>query len=72
MYKIDIIEDGTKQNTVTITDTPALFQYVQKLVNSYNAFNWDYISICLAEFIEFSSQCYIDIGYTTTVKIEEC
>lgn len=72
MYKIDIIEDGTKQNTITITNTVELFQYVQKLVNSYNAFDWKYISIQLAEFVEFSSQCYIDVGYTATIKIEEC
>ena len=72
MYKVTTIEDGTKQNTVTIADTPALFQHVQKLVSSYNAFDWNYVCMELAEFIEFSSQCYIDVGYTTTVKIEEC
>ena len=72
MYKVVIIEDGTKQNTVTITDTTALFQYVHKLVDGYNAFDWKYICMQLAEFVEFSSQCYIDIGYTTTIMIEEC
>ena len=72
MYKITIIEDGTKQNEIIISNVERLFQYVQKLVVGYNAFDWDYISICLAEFIEFSSQCYIDIGYTTTIMIEEC
>lgn len=72
MYKVTIIEDGTNQNEITIANIEDLFQYVQKLVEGYNAFDWKYISIQLAEFIEFSSQCYIDIGYTTTLKIEEC
>lgn len=72
MYKVTTIEDGTKQKEITIDNTEGLFQYVQKLVEEYNAFDWKYISIQLAEFIEFSSQCYIDIGYTTTLKIEEC
>ena len=72
MYKVTTIEDGTKQNTVTISDTTALFQYVQKLVEGYNAFDWNYVCMELAEFVEFSSQCYIDVGYTTVIKIEEC
>ena len=72
MYKVNIIEDGTKQNTIVIADTPALFRYVQKLVEGYNAFDWKYISIQLAEFVEFAGQCYIDVGYTTMIKIEEC
>lgn len=72
MYKVTTIEDGTKQKEITIDNTEGLFQYVQKLVEEYNAFDWKYISIQLAEYIEFSSQCYIDIGYTTTLKIEEC
>ena len=72
MYKVTRIEDGTKQKEITIDNTEDLFQYVHKLVEVYNAFDWKYISICLAEFVEFSSQCYIDIGYTATIKIEEC
>lgn len=72
MYKVTTIEDGTKQNEINIASTEGLFQYVQKLVEEYNAFDWKYISIQLAEYIEFSSQCYIDIGYTTALKIEEC
>ena len=72
MYKISLIEDRTKQNEIIINNIEELFQYVQKLVEGYNAFDWKYISIQLAEFIEFSSQCYIDVGYTTTIKIEEC
>ena len=72
MYKVTTIEDNIKQNTVTIANTTALFQYVQKLVEGYNAFDWKYISIQLAEFVEFAGQCYIDVGYTTTLKIEEC
>lgn len=72
MYIITTIEDGTKQDAITIADTVKLFQYVQKLVEGYNAFDWKYISIQLAEFLEFSSQCYIDVGYTATIKIEEC
>lgn len=72
MYKISLIENGTKQNEITIASTEGLFQYVQKLVNSYNAFDWKYICMELAEFVEFAGQCYIDIGYTTALKIEEC
>lgn len=72
MYKVTIIEDGTKQNTIVRADIPALFRYVQRLVEGYNAFDWKYISIQLAEFVEFAGQCYIDVGYTTTLKIEEC
>ena len=45
---------------------------MQKLVEGYNAFDWKYISIQLAEFVEFAGQCYIDVGYTTALKIEEC
>lgn len=72
MYKVTTIEDGTKQKEITIDNTEDLFQYVHKLVEGYNAFDWKYISIQLAEFIEFAGQCYIDVGYTTTVKIKEC
>ena len=72
MYKVTTIEDGTKHNTVTIANTTALFQYVQKLVEGYNAFDWNYVCMELAEFVEFSSQCIIDVGYTTMIKIEGC
>lgn len=72
MYKVTTIEDGTKQKEITIDNTEDLFQYVQKLVEGYNAFDWKYISIQLAEFVEFSSQCIIDVDYTTVIKIEEC
>lgn len=72
MYKVTTIEDGTKQDAITIADTVRLFQYVHKLVERYNAFDWKYICIQLAEFVEFSSQCIIDVGYTTAIKIEEC
>ena len=72
MYKISLIEDGTKQNEITIASTEGLFQYVQKLVEGYNVFDWKYICMQLAEFVEFSSQCYINIGYTTAIKVEEC
>lgn len=72
MYKISLIENETKQSEITIDNVEELFQFVHKLVDGYNAFDWDYISICLAEFIEFAGQCYIDVGYTTALKIEEC
>lgn len=72
MYKVSLIEDGTKQTEITIASAEGLFQYVQKLVEGYNAFNWDYICMELAEFVEFAGQCYIDVGYTTALKIEEC
>ena len=49
MYKISLIENGTKQNEITIADIVELFQ-----------------------FVEFSSQCYIDIDYDVVIKIEEC
>ena len=72
MYKISLIENGTKQNEITIADTVALFQFVHKLTTRYNGYSWDFISVELAEFVEFSSQCYIDIDYNTVIKIEEC
>ena len=72
MYKISLIENGTKQNEITIFDTVELFQFVHKLTTRYKRYSWDFISIELAEFVEFSSQCYIDIGYTTAIKVEEC
>ena len=72
MYKINLIEDGTKQNEITIADTVSLFQFVHKLITRYNGYSWDFISIELAEFVEFSSQCYIDIDYNIVIKIEEC
>ena len=72
MYKINLIEDGTKQNEITIFDTVELFQFVQKLITRYKGYSWDFISIELAEFVEFSSQCYIDIDYDVVIKIEEC
>lgn len=72
MYKISLIENGTKQNEITIADTVALFQFVHKLTTRYKGYIWDFISIELAEFVEFSSQCYIDIDYNVAIKIEEC
>ena len=72
MYKVTRIEDGTKQKEITINNTEGLFQYVQKLVECYNAFDWNYVCMELAEFVEFAGQCYIDVGYTTMIKIEEC
>ena len=72
MYKISLIENGTKQNEITIADTVALFQFVHKLTTRYNGYSWDFIGIELAEFVEFSSQCYIDIDYDVVIKIEEC
>ena len=72
MYKISLIENGTKQNEITIADTVALSQFVHKLTTRYNGYNWDFISIELAEFVEFSSQFYIDIDYDVVIKIEEC
>ena len=72
VYKISLIENGTKQNEITIADTVALFQFVHKLTTMYKGYSWDFISIELAEFVEFSSQCYIDIGYNLILKIEEC
>ena len=72
MYKISLIENGTKQNEIIIADTVALFQFVHKLITRYNGYSWDFISIELAEFVEFSSQCYIDIDYNVVIKIEEC
>lgn len=72
MYKISLIEDRTKQNEIIINNAEDLFQYVHTLVNNYNAFDWKYVSMQLAEFVEFSSQCIIDVGYTTAIKIEEC
>ena len=72
MYKINLIEDGTKQNEITIFDTVALFQFVHKLTTRYKGYSWDFISIELAEFVEFSSQCYIDIDYDVVIKIEGC
>ena len=72
MYKINLIEDGTKQNAITIADIVELFQFVHKLTTKYNGYSWDFISIELAEFVEFSSQCYIDIDYDVVIKIEEC
>ena len=72
MYKISLIENGTKQNEITIADIVELFQFVHKLTTRYNGYNWDFISIELAEFVEFSSQCYIDIDYDVVIKIEEC
>ena len=72
MYKVTTIEDNIKQNTVTIADTVELFQFVHKLTTRYNGYSWDFISIELAEFVEFSSQCYIDIDYNVVIKIEEC
>ena len=72
MYKISLIENGTKQNEITIADTVALFQFVHKLTTRYNGYSWDFISIELAEFVEFSSHCYIDIDYDVVIKIEEC
>ena len=49
-----------------------LFQFVHKLTTRYKGYSWDFISIELAEFVEFSSQCYIDIDYDVVIKIEEC
>ena len=49
-----------------------LFQFVFKLTIRYKGYSWDFISIELAEFVEFSSQCYIDIDYNVVIKIEEC
>ena len=72
MYKVTIIEDGTKQKEITIANVEELFQYVHKLNTRYNGYSWDFISIELAEFVEFSSQCYIDIDYNVVIKIEEC
>ena len=72
MYKISLIVNGTKQNVITIADTVALFQFVHKLTTRYNGYSWDFISIELAEFVEFSSQCYIDIDYDVVIKIGEC
>ena len=72
MYKINLIENGTKQNEITIFDTVELFQFVFKLTIRYKGYSWDFISIELAEFVEFSSQCYIDIDYDVVIKIEEC
>lgn len=72
MYKVTTIEDRTKQKEIIIASAEDLFQYVHKLVDNYNDFDWKYICMQLAEFIEFAGQCYIDIGYTTALKIEEC
>ena len=72
MYKINLIENGTKHNEIIIADTVSLFQFVHKLITRYNGYSWDFISIELAEFVEFSSQCYIDIDYDVVIKIEEC
>ena len=72
MYKISLIENGTKQNEITIADIVELFQFVFKLTTRYKRYSWDFISIELAEFVEFSSQCYIDIDYNVILKIEEC
>ena len=72
VYKISLIENGTKQNEITIADTVALFQFVHKLTTRCKGYSWDFISIELAEFVEFSSQCYIDINYNVILKIEEC
>ena len=72
MYEISLIENGTKQNEITIADTVALFQFVHKLTTRYNGYSWDFISIELAEFVEFSSKCYIDIDYNLILKIEGC
>ena len=72
MYKISLIENGTKQNEITIADIVELFQFVFKLTTRYKGYSWDFISIELAEFVEFSSQCYIDIDYNVILKIEEC
>ena len=72
MYKVTIIEDGTKQKEITIANVEELFQYVHKFNTRYNGYSWDFISIELAEFVEFSSQCYIDIDYNLILKIEEC
>ena len=72
MYKITLIEHGTQRNEITIADTVALFQFVHKLTTRYNGYSWAVISIELAEFVEFSSQCYIDIDYNVVIKIEEC
>lgn len=72
MYKVTTIEDGTKQNDITIADIVELFQFVHKLTTSYKGYSWDYVCMELAEFVEFSSQCYIDIDYNVVIKIEEC
>lgn len=72
MYKISLIENGTKHNEITIAGIVELFQFVHKLTTRYNGYSWDFISIELAEFVEFSSQCYIDIDYDVVIKIEEC
>ena len=57
-----------KQNEITIADTVELFQFVHKLTTKYKGYSWDFISIELAEFVEFSSQCYIDIDYEVVIK----
>ena len=72
MYKISLIENETKQNEITIADIVELFQFVHKLTTRYKGYSWDFISIELAEFVEFSSQCHIDIDYNVILKIEEC
>lgn len=72
MYKVSLIEDGTKQTEITIASAEGLFQFVHKLTIKYNGYSWDYICMELAEFVEFAGQCYIDVGYTTALKIEEC
>ena len=72
MYKISLIENGTKQNEITIADIVEIFKFVHKLTTRYNGYSWDFISVELAEFVEFSSQCYIDIDYDVVIKIEEC
>ena len=72
MYKVTIIKNVTKHKAITIADIVELFQFVHKLTTSYNGYSWDFISIELAEFVEFSSQCYIDIDYDVVIKIEEC
>ena len=72
MYKISLIENETKQNEITIGDIVELFQFVHKLTTKYKGYSWDFISIELAEFVEFSSQCYIDIDCNVVIKIEEC
>ena len=72
MYKISLIENGTKHNEITIADIVELFQFVHKLTTRCKRYSWDFISIELAEFVEFSSQCYIDIDYNIVIKIEEC
>ena len=72
MDKISLIENRTKHNEITIADIVELFQFVHKLTTMYKGYSWDFISIELAEFVEFSSQCYIDVDYNVVIKIEEC